>query len=67
MSLSTSSLTVGKAGSSGGSLARSSVDLNVITCGYLHEKARTEAGVDIHIRYRFLRNRLRTSAWVGKK
>jgi hypothetical protein len=25
-------------------LARSSVDLNVITCGYLHEKTRAVAG-----------------------
>ena len=52
---------MGYAGSDGGSLARSSVDLNVITCGYLHEKARTEAGVNIHIRYRFLRKRLDVS------
>ena len=37
------------------------MDLNVITCGYLHEKARTVAGVNIHIRYRFLRKRLDVS------
>ena len=66
MSLSTSSWTVGYAGSSGGSFERSSVYLNVITCNasYVgHEKARDEAGVNIHIRCRYLRNCLRGWVW----
>ena len=49
---------MGYAGSDGGSLDRSSVDLNVITCGYLHEKARAGAGVNFHIRYRYPRKLL---------
>jgi hypothetical protein len=40
-----SSLTVGYAGLSEGSLERSSGDLNESTFGFLHKKARFEAGV----------------------
>jgi hypothetical protein len=45
---------MGKAGSSGGRLLRSSVDLNVILCGYLHNKARDGAGGETSYKMAFI-------------